>query len=186
MQRCEIRIAGFGGQGVILAGIILGKAASLFDRKHAVMGQSFGPEARGSTCSSQVILSDEPIRYPYVRVPNVLMALSQESYNKYGPQTTDDAVVIVEEELVKPGTLSGKRKSFSIPATRMAEELGKKLVVNIVMVGFFTAVTRLLNKEAVRKAVEDSVPKGTEQLNLKAFEKGYEFGMRAAPQEAQA
>lgn len=180
MERCEIRIAGFGGQGVILAGIILGKAASLFDRKHAVMGQSFGPEARGSTCSSQVIISETPIRYPYVRVPNILAALSQESYNKYAPQTTDDAILIVEEELVKPGTLEGKRRAYAIPATRMAEELGKKLVVNIVMVGFFAAVTKLLSKEAVRKAVEDSVPKGTEGLNLKAFEKGYEYGMRVA------
>ena len=180
MQRREIRIAGFGGQGVILAGIVLGKAASLFDRKHAVMGQSFGPEARGSTCSSQVIISEEPIRYPYVRVPDVLVALSQESFNKYAPQTTDDALVIVEEELVKPGTLSGRRRAFGIPATRMAEELGKKLVVNIVMVGLFTAVAKLVSPEAVRKAIEDSVPKGTEGLNLKAFEKGYAFGSKVS------
>ncbi len=177
MARTEIRIAGFGGQGVILTGYIFGKAASLFDVKYATLIQSFGPEARGSACSAQVIVSEEVIDYPYLRKPNVLIALSQEAYTKYAPSVKDGGIVIVEEEMVSVNENPGSVKLYSVPATRIADQLGRRIVMNMVVIGFFTAVTGLLDKQAVRKAVEDSIPRGTEELNLKAFEEGYTYGI---------
>jgi 2-oxoglutarate ferredoxin oxidoreductase subunit gamma len=178
MISTEIKFGGFGGQGVILAGIIIGRAASIYDNKFATLTQSFGPEARGSACSAQVIVSDGKILYPYVTKPEILLVMSQEACNKFLPETTDDAVVIIEEDLVKPNGLKPGMKVFGIPATRLAEELGRKMILNIVMVGFFTAVTKLVNHEAVREAVKASVPQGTENMNLKAFDRGYQFGLQ--------
>lgn len=176
MSATEIKFSGFGGQGVILAGIIFGRAASIYDDKFATLTQSFGPEARGSACSAQLIVSDDRVLYPYVTKPEILMAMSQEAFNKFLPETTDDATIIIEEELVKPQGLKPKMKLFGIPATRIAEELGRKMILNIVMVGFFTAVTDLIGYEPAREAVKASVPQGTEVMNLKAFERGYQYG----------
>jgi 2-oxoglutarate ferredoxin oxidoreductase subunit gamma len=177
MRRTEIKFGGFGGQGVILAGIIIGRAASIYDNKFATLTQSFGPEARGSACSAQVIVSENKILYPYVVKPHILLAMSQEAYNKFIPEIADEATIIIEEDLVRPNGLKPGMKVFGIPATRLAEELGRKMILNIVMVGFFAAVTKLVNNEAVREAVKASVPPGTEQMNLSAFDRGYEYGL---------
>jgi 2-oxoglutarate ferredoxin oxidoreductase subunit gamma len=104
--------------------------------------------------------------------------MSQEACNKFLPQNTDDATVIIEEDLVKPVGLKSEMKVHGIPATRLAEELGRKMILNIVMVGFFTAVTKLVDYEAVRQAVKASVPPGTESMNLKAFDRGYQYGVQ--------
>jgi len=176
MAKTEIKIGGFGGQGVILTGYVIGKAASIFDNKFATMTQSFGPEARGSSCSSQVIVSDDRILYPYISVPQIMVIMSQEAFNKFSPQIDPNGILMVEEELVEVSGLPDTVKLYGIPATRIAEELGRKVVLNMVMAGFFTAVTKLIDKDAMRKAVEDSVPPGTEELNLKAFDRGYEWG----------
>ncbi len=174
----EIRIGGFGGQGVILSGIIIGKAFSIYDGKHATLTQAFGPEARGSACSAQVILSPEPILYPYVAEPATLIVMSQEAYTKFSPNMKKNGILLYEEDLVQPDDTTEGIKSYSIPATRFAEELGRKLVLNIVMVGFFSAISGLLSEKAAKEAVAVSVPKGTEELNLKAFKKGYEYGKK--------
>ncbi len=165
-MRTEIKIGGFGGQGVILSGYIIGRAASIFDNKNSTMIQSFGPEARGSACSAQIIVANEPIDYPYITSPSIMVLMSQEAYTKFSPELSSEGLLITEEELVSPINLRKDIRHFSIPATRIAEELGKKMVVNIVMMGFMNAVTQLITKEAMQKAVEVSVPKGTEQLNL--------------------
>lgn len=178
MKRTELKIGGFGGQGVILSGYIIGRAASIYDNKFATMIQAFGPEARGSACSAQVIVSAEPIAYPYITTPEIMVLMSQEAYTKFSPELSQDGILITEEELVKPHNLRKDVKHYSIPATRIAEELGKKLVVNIVMMGFMAAITKLIDAEAMRKAVTVSVPKGTEQLNLSAFNRGFEFGSK--------
>jgi 2-oxoglutarate ferredoxin oxidoreductase subunit gamma len=177
MKATEIKFGGFGGQGVILAGMIIGRAASLYNNQFATLTQSFGPEARGSACSAQVIISENKILYPYVTRPEILLVMSQEACNKFLPETTDDATIIIEENLVKPQGLNPGMKLFGIPATRLAEELGRKMILNIVMVGFFTAVTKLVAFEAAREAVIASVPQGTEAMNLKAFERGYQYGL---------
>jgi 2-oxoglutarate ferredoxin oxidoreductase subunit gamma len=178
MTRTEIKVGGFGGQGVILSGYIIGRAASIYDNMYATMIQAFGPEARGSACSAQIIVSSDPIDYPYIVSPSIMVVMSQEAYSRFSPELTKGGILITEEELVTPHNLRKDVKHFSIPATRIAEELGKKLVLNIVMMGFMTAVTELLNAEAMRKAVTASVPKGTEDLNLRAFEEGYKYGVQ--------
>lgn len=177
MARNEIKIGGFGGQGVILTGYIIGKAAALFDEKHATMTQAFGPEARGSACSAQVIVSDDIIRYPYVKQPDIMVIMSQEAFTRFSPQIQPEGMMLIEEDLVDPAGLPDTVRLFKIPATRIAEELGRKVVLNMVMAGFFTSVSGLINKDAVRKAVETSVPKGTERLNLQAFDRGYDWGI---------
>ncbi|HXG01647.1 MAG TPA: 2-oxoacid:acceptor oxidoreductase family protein [Bacteroidota bacterium] len=177
MARIEIKIGGFGGQGVILSGYILGRAACIYDDKFATMIQSFGPEARGSACSAQVIVSNEEIAYPYLTTPNILIVMSQEAYTKFSPELAPGGILITEEELVVPHNLRRDVKHYSIPATRIAEELGKKMVMNSVMMGFVTAVTGIVLPEAMRKAVAASVPPGTEDLNLSAFERGYQYGI---------
>ncbi|HLW85900.1 MAG TPA: 2-oxoacid:acceptor oxidoreductase family protein [Candidatus Sulfotelmatobacter sp.] len=179
MRLTEIRVAGFGGQGVILSAIVLGKAASIYQNGFATMTQNFGPEARGGACSAQLVLSDAPVLYPYVTRPDILVVMSQEAYNRFAPELKPNGMLIVEEDLVRVTDLRGDPKVYSIPATRIAEELGKRMVLNAVMVGFFAAVTGLLGADAVRKAVADSVPASFRELNLKAFERGFEYGQNA-------
>ncbi len=177
-QLTEIRIAGFGGQGVILSAIVVGKAASIYEGGFATMTQSFGPEARGGACSAQVILSDSPVLYPYVTQPDILVVMSQEAYTKFAPELKAGGTLVIEQDLVKIGDLPAGTKVFSCPATRLAEELGKRMVLNIVMVGFFAAVAKLVKAEALRQAVAESVPPAFKDLNLKAFDKGYEYGTK--------
>jgi len=172
----EIRIAGFGGQGVILSAIVIGKAASIFEGDFATMTQSFGPEARGGACSAQVIVSDAPVLYPYVTRPDMLVVMSQEAYSKFAPELKENGTLVIEQDLVRVGDLPAGTKVFSCPATRLAEELGKRMVLNIVMVGFFAAVSGLLKPDSLRQAVGESVPPAFKELNLKAFDKGFEYG----------
>lgn len=173
--RKEIIITGFGGQGIVLAGQIVGKAASLLDRKQSTLTQSYGPEARGGACSAQVIISDQAIHYPYVRKPDILICMSQGGFEKYGGLLGENSILIVDQDLVNPPE-ARCAAFFSIPATRLAEEMGRKMMANIVMLGFFTAVAGAISTEAARQTVTESVPKGTEELNLAAFNKGYDYG----------
>jgi 2-oxoglutarate ferredoxin oxidoreductase subunit gamma len=179
MQLTEIRLAGFGGQGVILSAIVLGKAASIFQGAYATMTQNFGPEARGGACSAQLVLSDSPVLYPYVTHPDIMVVMSQEAYVRFAHELKPGGILIIEQDLVRVSDLSKATQVYSVPATRIAEELGKRMVLNSVMVGFFTAVTNLLEPDAVRKAVADSVPASFREVNLKAFEKGFECGATA-------
>jgi 2-oxoglutarate ferredoxin oxidoreductase subunit gamma len=181
MARTEIRVGGLGGQGVILCGHIIGKAAAIYEGKHATLIQAFGPEARGSACSAQVTVSDEPIGYPYVKQPDVLVLMSQDAYSQFIPQLKPNGLLLFENELVKiDERLPAGARSLGIPATRLAEELGRRLVLNIVMAGFFAGVTELVSTGSVERAVRSSVPKGTEDLNLRALEKGCQFGRELA------
>jgi len=178
MPVTEIRIAGFGGQGVILSAIVIGKAGCIYQDGYSTMTQSFGPEARGGACSAQVILSDSPVLYPYVSRPDILIVMSQEAYTLFSPQIKDNGILIIEEDLVRIGELPPGVRVYSIPATRIAEELGKKMVLNIVMVGFFGAVSQVLDPDALRKAVAASVPEAYRELNLKAFDRGFDYGTK--------
>jgi 2-oxoglutarate ferredoxin oxidoreductase subunit gamma len=174
----EIRIAGFGGQGVILAAAVIGKAKAIFQGGYATMTQAFGPEARGGSSSAQVILSDDPILYPYVTQPDILVVMSQEACTRFVPQLKAGGILITEQELVHVDQYPAGVRAYAVPATRLAEELGRKVVLNIVMVGFFGAVTGLLEAEALRHAVADSVPPAMQKLNLQAFDKGFEYGSK--------
>lgn len=181
MHRIEIRIGGFGGQGIILSGYIMGKAATIYEKKNAVLNQSYGPEARGGACSAEVVISGTEIDYPYVSIPEILVLMSQEAYSTYGSDISENGLMIIDEDLVEIGAEGMKKiqkkniKLLSIPTTRLAEGLGKKIVANIVMLGFFTAATNAVGYEAMKSAILSSVPKGTEDLNMKAFNSGYNF-----------
>jgi len=174
-QQTEIIVTGFGGQGIILAGRILGMAASLVDKKESTLVQAYGPESRGGACNAQVIISDTPIHYPYVNTPKILVAMSQAGYDKFAPALLPESVLLVDQDLVQPE--NAVCDSFAIPATRMAENLGNKMMANIIMLGFCTAITGAISPEAAQSTITKSVPKGTEERNVEAYTKGYDYGL---------
>lgn len=176
MTRTEIQLSGFGGQGIILAAYILGKAAALYDHKDATMTQNYGPESRGGACSGQVIISDAPVSYPHLTQPNVVVAMSQEAFAKYAGQVTARGLLLIDEDLVQADNCAAHTRLYRIPATRIAEELGRKMIANIVILGCLAALDSSVSPDALRRAVRDSVPAGTEDLNLTAFERGYAYG----------
>jgi len=178
----EIRFAGYGGQGIIRSGYIVGRAASLYDNKFATLTQDFGPESRGGACSAQVVVSDSRVLYPYVTTPDVFVAMSQEGYAKFEPELSEKGLLLIDEDLVRPKPLRGALKMFAVPATRFAEELGNRIIANVVILGFFTAVTNIVSYDAMKNAIPDSVPEKAVQLNLKAFERGYEYGKQVLSQ----
>jgi len=176
MKKNGIKVGGFGGQGVILSGHIIGRAASLHDRRSAALTQSYGPEARGGACSTDVLVAEEEIHNPFFETPDILVVMSQESYNTFAPKLRRGGLLLIDEDLVKPKGGKGNGKMHAIPATRLAEGLGRRIIANIVMLGFFTSMTGVVSKGAMETAVRESVPKGTEELNLNAFRAGYEYG----------
>jgi 2-oxoglutarate ferredoxin oxidoreductase subunit gamma len=183
-MRKEIRIAGFGGQGIALAGLILGKAAAIFGDLEAVMTQSYGPEARGGASSANVIISDEPIDYPFVQHPDILVVMSQEGYSRFRPSANQRALILVDGDLVEP---DAGDCPLSVPATQLAVGLGRRVVANVVMLGFFTATTRLLSREMMEQALRSSVRPHLVDLNLKAFALGFEhpcLASRTAEEQA--
>ena len=184
-KRTEIRITGFGGQGVVLAGHIIGHACAIHAGRHATMIQSFGPEARGSSCSATLVVAEEEVLYPYIHRPHILVAMSADGYEKFRDELRDDGLLIYEQDLVKPELKEGQ-PAYGVPSTRIAESLGRAIVQNIVMVGFVAGVSRLVPEEAMREAVLGSVPAGTEELNLLAFEKGLEYAARRLEEAAVA
>jgi 2-oxoglutarate ferredoxin oxidoreductase subunit gamma len=169
----EIRLAGFGGQGIVLAGYLLGKAAAVYDGKNAVLTQSYGPEARGGACTAELIISDEEIYYPLVSRPHVLVLMSQEAFHKYGPSVREEGVVILDSDLVQTNT-QGER-IYRVPFTRLAEGLGSRMVANVVMLGFLVAVTGLVTPQAMEEAIRTSVRERFVSLNLKAFHRGLAY-----------
>ena len=182
-ERSEIRLAGYGGQGIIRAGYIIGQAAAIFDHKNATFTQDYGPEARGGACRADVVVSAGRLLYPYMEAPSVLVAMSQAAYDRYSAETRPDTLVIIDADMVKPRE-TGQRL-LSVPARRIADELGRAAVTNVVMLGFLAAVTDAVSAEAMKEAVLASVPKNTRELNLQAFERGYEHGRQKANAERQ-
>ena len=173
----DIRFSGFGGQGIIRCALIAGKALNLYGEKFATMTQSFGPEARGSACSSQLVVSEERVLYPYIQAPDVLVSMSQEAYDKYHGDLKRGGVLIIDEDLVKPGKVPEGVRFFAVPSTRFAEELGNRIFANLVMMGFFTAVTEITTAEVMKKALPGLVPDRFLEKNFKAFDRGYDYGL---------
>ena len=172
-MRHEIRFSGFGGQGIILSAVILGRAAVMYDNKHAVQTQVYGPEARGGASMSAVIIDDEPVLFPKVVMPDIYMIMSQEGFEKYGAGAPESAVMVLDSSLVHSRP---KCRYYEIPATQEAKQtLGRDIVANIVMLGALVAATKVVSETALEKAILDSVPKGTEALNAKAMKKGIEL-----------
>jgi 2-oxoglutarate ferredoxin oxidoreductase subunit gamma len=172
-MRKEIRFSGFGGQGIILSAVILGRAAVMYDNKFAVQTQVYGPEARGGASMSQVVIDDEQILYPKVSIPDIYVIMSQEGFEKYGANAQESAVMLVDATLVHSRP---KCRYIEILATGEAKANLKVIVANIVMLGALVAATKVVSEESLKKAILDSVPKGTEELNLKAMQLGLQLG----------
>ncbi|MCD6471942.1 2-oxoacid:ferredoxin oxidoreductase subunit gamma [Candidatus Aerophobetes bacterium] len=173
MSRIEVRLTGFGGQGVVLSGIILARAA-MYDKKEMVQTQSYGPEARGGACRSEVVISEEAILYPLVEEADILVAMSQEALDKHIDSIKKGGTLIIDSDTISRVPEKIGIKVNKVPATSIAsEKLGKGIVANIVMLGALTNLADIVSKEAMEKAVKESVPQGTEAINLKALEEGY-------------
>ncbi len=175
-MRVEIRVGGFGGQGIIRTGLILATAACVYSDKNAIQTASYGPESRGGRCKSEVVISDEDIDFPKVENPDILVVMSQAAYMEYVNDLKENGVLFVDPDLVPNQRKNLIAMVHEVPATRIAEELGKRIVANVVMIGAFAAITNLLDVDHVKESIKRNVPKAFVELNLTAFEKGYEYG----------
>lgn len=179
----EIRFAGYGGQGIVRCGNIVGKAAAIYDDKCATFSQSYGPEARGGACSSQVVVDDEVVLYPYVSNADVLVAMSKEAYTKYIGGLKEGGMLLYDQDLVKSPEPPKPVRMYAIPSTRIAEEMGNRIIANVVMLGFFCAITRIVSEAAMKKTIPETVPTRFTELNLRAFDQGYNYGLRLLEKE---
>lgn len=169
----NVRFSGFGGQGIILAGVIYGHAATL-DGKNAVQTQSYGSASRGGACKCDVIISDEQIYELEFPEPDVLITLSQQAYDKYAPILKENGILVIEKDMVRTKKSSTNHHTYSISATDIAhKKFGRKIMANMVVLGYMTAILEIVSKEAVKKAICLHVPQGTEDKNIEAFEEGY-------------
>ncbi len=174
-ERYEIRLSGEGGQGLVLAGKILAEAAALYDGKNATQSQSYGPEARGGASRSDVIISDGEIDYPKAMNLDILLALTQESVDKYIGNLKPGGVLVVDSDSVHT-VPQGDFKVVQVPILRTArEKVGKSIVANMVALGVITKITGVVSQEAAENALLNRVPKGTQEINLKAFRLGMEM-----------
>ena len=172
-DRVEVRFSGSGGQGIILAGVILAEAAAIYDNKNAVQSQSYGPEARGGASKSEVIISDGEIDYPKATNIDILMALTQVACDKYVPDIKENGVLILDSHEVQK-VPKGKFTVYSLPIFDLArEKIGKQIVANIIALGVLVGLSGVVSREAIEEAVLARVPRGTEDLNLKALQLGF-------------
>ncbi len=172
-MRIEIKFGGLGGQGIITMGYIFARAAAIYDRKEAVFTQDYSAEARGGASTSEVIIGDEKIHYPHVTNADYLVLMSQSAYRDYIHKLKKNGVLVIDSNLVK--LEKGEYEIYGIPATKFAEDIGNTIVANIVMLGFFTKISKIISKESVLQSVKDRVPPKFWEMNEKAFMRGYEF-----------
>ncbi len=171
-NHAEIRLSGSGGQGLLLAGVILAEAA-IMDNKIAIQTQSYGPEARGGASKAEVIIANGPIDFPKVTSPDLVLALTQVASDKYSKSVNDKGILVIDDEVVLDDKYE-YGKIVKVPIINTAvEKVGKSIVANIVAIGVIVELTKLVSRESVEKAVLARVPKGTEDLNKKALAEGY-------------
>jgi 2-oxoglutarate ferredoxin oxidoreductase subunit gamma len=170
-QRIEVRLAGEGGQGMILAGILLAEAAAIYDEKNAIQTQSYGPEARGGASKAEVIISEKEIDFPEVISADILVAMSQEACDKYASNLHRDGLIIVDEDKVGRVPVPNVVR---IPITRLAlETTGKSITANVIALGALVGLTKIVSRTAIEKAVAARAPRGTEKLNKAALDAGF-------------
>ncbi len=174
MSRIELTIAGVGGQGSILAGIILGSAVVTYDRKYAVQTQAYSSELRGGFAAAWVVISEEPVVYPRVTHPDILVAQAQDSIQRYARFLKPSGVLIIDSDRVSAPPDNIERL-FKIRATSLARnQLKAPVTANMVILGALCRVTDVVSREALQRAIVDAVPKGKDQLNLRAFQLGFD------------
>jgi 2-oxoglutarate ferredoxin oxidoreductase subunit gamma len=170
-MKTEIRIAGTGGMGVVLAGVILGHAAAVYGGLEAVQSQSYGAEARGTAAKSEVIVSDQPIKYPKVRESDYFIVMSQKALDMYLSGAKKNSVLIVDPDLVNTKNIKGY-DIVEIPAMKIADELGLRLVSNMVMLGALVKLSGLFPLETLERAVADMISVKALEIDLKAIRAG--------------
>ncbi len=171
-DRYEIRLSGTGGQGIITAGMILGEAAALSAGLNACMTQSYGPEARGGACRAELVVSPDEIDAPKVGSADLLLAMSQEAYDKYAKDVKEWGIIVVDSSLVK---FQHTENTFPLPFTSIArEKVGFAVTANIVAVGFIAGLTGLTDRETMKATVAKKIPPGTEATNFKALDIGFD------------
>ncbi len=185
MSRYEVRIGGFGGQGVVTMAVVAGETASLYDKKFVVQTQSYGPEARGGASKSEIVISDEEIDFPKVQAPDVFVVLSRAAYLEYVNGLKDDGILIIDEDLVKiESDIPKTMKVYKIPATRIADkEVGSKQATNVVMLGAFAVITKVLSIEGLKARIEEKWPRFVKS-NMLALELGMKAGEEALAKSA--
>lgn len=175
-EQIELRLTGSGGQGLILAGIIIAEAA-IIDGKNAIQTQSYGPEARGGASKAEVLVCEDPINYPKVQAPNLVLALTQIAADKYAHTITEEGILLVDDSLKISDSIKAK-KIIKAPMLSVAKDVvGKSIVANIVAIGAIVALTDVVSRESIEKALLQRVPKGTEELNKKALLEGYKLAL---------
>jgi 2-oxoglutarate ferredoxin oxidoreductase subunit gamma len=150
--------------------------ASIHAGKNSVQTQSYGPESRGGACKSEVVISETEIDFPKVVQPDVLIVMSQHAYNEYADDIKPGGTMIIDTEMIPREKRLENVKIYRVPATKIADQLGRRIVANIVMLGAFVSITKLLDENSVKESIKENIPKGTEELNLAAFDKGFEHG----------
>lgn len=176
----EIRFGGVGGQGIVLAGRLLGKAASLFDGKDAVVTQSYGPEARGGASRADVVISDDSVDYPFVREADVLAVFFQEAYVMFRSTIKEGGLLLVDDMLVQPA--DDEENLHRVPATKIAEDLGSRMAANVVMLGYLVGATGIVSRQSLEEAIRTTMKPRIVDLNLKALD----TGMKLAPEHVAA
>lgn len=174
-MRYEVRIAGSGGQGVVLAGVVLGRAAALYSGKRATQTQSYGPEARGGSCKSEVVISESPVDFPLATKLDALVVMNQESLKKYLKDLKPGGVLLADSSLIKE-IPAGDYQVYPIPGTEMAEkQLNNRIVANMIMLGAFSAATSAVTRDSLERAVSDMVPQSAAEVNVEAIRAGYQY-----------
>ncbi|MHA1713230.1 MAG: 2-oxoacid:acceptor oxidoreductase family protein [Candidatus Ranarchaeia archaeon] len=182
MTRLEIRFAGTGGQGIISAAILLGQAIALYDNRYVTQTQSYGPESRGSAARADVVVSKEPIDFPKVIVPDILIIMSQAAFEKYIEKSKSDSTVIIDQNMVEPDNRLSSYVVYRIPAIAAGETISRKpLVANIVMLGALAAIKPITTLESLEFAIKQHWPRLITP-NLKALQLGYKLGRSAKTQ----
>lgn len=181
--RNEVIFGGFGGQGIITAGYIIGKAASVYEEKDSTLTRVYGPEARGSACRSSVVIDKEKVHYPYVQTPEIMIIMSQDAYEKYLSELGEGGILVIDSSIVEPDEKIRKYRVYKVPATEIAEEMGARIIANVVMLGFLAEIWDAITIESVKDSVRDTVPEKFIDLNLKAFGKGVEIAKEAKKEQ---
>lgn len=173
-DRYEVRLAGVGGQGLLLAGLILAEAAAIYENKNAVQSQSYGAEARGGPSMADVIIAEGDIDFPKVMEPDILLCLSQDAADKHVPAVKKDGIIIADSANVE--RIATEKRVLRLPISDVAREATGRPVASIVALGIISVVTDIVSRDSIRQAVLSRAPKGTEELNVKALEAGFALG----------
>ncbi|MCI2062560.1 MAG: 2-oxoacid:acceptor oxidoreductase family protein [Eubacteriaceae bacterium] len=170
----RISLCGFGGQGIVLSAVILGTAAVTKGNKYVVQTQSYGSEARGGQCQSELIIDEKPINSPIAEKKNVLIALFQDAYEKYIPALEEDGILVIDPDLVT-NIVRPVETTFELPATQIAVDIGNRMTANMVVLGFLSECLGIINKDDLLEVVKDNVADRFKEINTKAVEAGIEY-----------